>query len=80
MTSSMRIRIAAIATALFIAALSVTGLAVRGTHQPQAPAAAVAVTPQPDQQSAAALSEDHGVSATDDAEGEDSDGWEIDDD
>lgn len=80
MTNSTRIRIAAVATALFIAALSVTGLAVRGTHQPQAPAAVAAVTPQPGQRTAAAPSADSAVDATADIDGEDSDSWESDDD
>lgn len=42
MTNSVKIRIAAATTALFIAALSATGVAVRGTHQPQAPGPAPA--------------------------------------
>lgn len=78
MTNSIRIRIAAVATALFIAALSVTGLAVRGTPQPHA--AAAAVTPQPEQRSAAAPSDDRVVTTTHDSEGEDRGSWEIDDD
>jgi hypothetical protein len=68
MTNPMRIRIAAITTALFIVALSAGGLAVRSTPQASGPAAA------------APPSGERAVNATHDAHGEDGEGWEIDDD
>lgn len=72
MTNSMRIRIAAVATALFIAALSVAGLAVRAAQQAQAPVAAATVATQPHQRSAQVTS--------DGTEADGNGGWEIDDD
>jgi hypothetical protein len=44
MSSAARIRIAALATALFIGALSAAGVAVRADHHQQTPAATTAAS------------------------------------
>jgi hypothetical protein len=70
MTNSTRIRITAVATALFLGALSAAGLVARGTQGPDAPATAAAAFSQPDEESTASSAEPV-VDATYSAEGED---------
>jgi hypothetical protein len=79
MSNSLRIRVAAIATALFVAALSAAGLAVRDSHQPHTSAAAPVVAPQPAQRGVMESSDGQAVSTPYEAE-DDGEGWEGDDD
>jgi hypothetical protein len=76
MTNSRRIRIAAVATALFLAALSAGGLALRGNQGPDAPA----VTAELDQGSASTPSAESIVNAIFGVEDEQDDSDEDDDD